>query len=341
MSGERHFFSDNHAGAHPEVLAAVAEASRGHAMAYGDDPWTERAVELLRAQFGAAAEPFLVFNGSMANVLSLRALCKPWEAVIASDVSHVHVDECGGAEAAGIKLLTVGHEDGRIDPGAIAPLLARRGDQHAVQPRVVSIAQATELGTVYTREELRALCEAAQAQGLLVHVDGSRLANAAVALDASLGELTGELGVDAVSFGGTKNGLLGVEAVVFLDSAHADGFRYLRKRLGQLASKSRFLAAQLVALLEGDLWWRSAAHANAMAARLAAAVEPIAGVAIARPVESNAVFATLPPEHAAPLAQRLGFHVWQGSEVRLMCAWDTTPDDVDAFAAALREALTA
>lgn len=333
------FASDNCAGAHPEVLAAVAEANRDHVLAYGIDPWTVRAHELLREHFGEQAQSWLVFNGTAANVLALGACCRPWEAVVTPASSHLHVDEAGAPERlAGIKLLTVPATDGKLRAEDVLAKLTRTGDEHAVQPRVASIANATELGTVYSVDEVRALAGALHERGLLLHVDGARLANAAVALDVPLAELTTEAGVDVVSFGLTKNGALGVEAVVVLDPALAEGFAWRRKQHAQLASKMRFLAAQVIALLEDDLWARSARHANAMAARLAAAIEGVEGVRITQPVQANAVFAVMDPDAAERLRETALFYTWNVAtgEVRWMCSWDTTPDEVDAFAAAVR-----
>ena len=338
----RAFASDNYAGAHPEVLAAVAQANAEHAVAYGDDPWTARAHELLREHFGAHAQSWLVFNGTAANVLALGACCRPWEAVITPATSHLHVDEAGAPERlAGIKLLTADARDGKLVPADVLSRLDRVGDEHAVQPRVVSVANATELGTVYDVEELRELADVAHAHGLRLHVDGARLANAAVGLGASLAGVTTHAGVDVVSFGLTKNGALGVEAVVVLTDGPGDGFAWRRKQHAQLASKMRFLSAQVVAMLEGDLWARSARHANAMAARLAEAVAGVDGVQILRPVQANAVFAALAPEAAERLRATAPFYTWdeRTGEVRWMCSWDTTAQDVDAFAAALREAV--
>jgi threonine aldolase len=333
------FASDNYAGAHPEVLAAIAEANADHVVAYGDDPWTARMEEVLRRHFGEDARAFPVFNGTAANVLSLKAVCRPWEAVLTPTSSHLHVDEGGAPERlAGLKLLTVPGEDGRLTPEHVAACRVRIGDQHAVQPRVVSVANATELGTVYDVAAVRALADAAHEHDMLLHVDGARLANAAVSAGASLGELTTEAGADVVSLGLTKNGALGAEVVVFLRPELADGFLWLRKQHGQLASKMRFAAAQVLALLDGDLWQRSAGHANAMASRLAEAVAGIDGIEIRRPVQANAVFAVLAPERADRVRERFPFYTWdEGTgEVRWMCSWDTTPDEVDAFAAALR-----
>ena len=330
------FASDNWAGAHPEVLAAVAEANDGHAAAYGADPWTARAEVLLREHFGEQAASFLVFNGTAANVLCLRALCRPWESAICAAQSHVNVDEGGAPERiAGVKLQPVATRDAKLTPELVEGQLGRLGDEHAVQPRVVSVTQSTELGTRYGVEELAALVAYAHERGLLVHVDGARLANAAAALDVSLRALTTDVGVDAVSFGGTKNGLLLGEAVVLCDPAHAGGFAHLRKQTLQLASKGRFLGAQFVALLEGDLWRRSAAHANAMAARLASALLDVPGVRLTQPVQANGVFALLPARATERLQRDWHFYTWDAAtgEVRLMCSWDTTPDEVDAFAA--------
>jgi threonine aldolase len=336
----RAFASDNYAGAHPEVLAAIAEANGDHAVSYGADPWTARAEELLRAHFGPGSQSWLVFNGTAANVLILGALCRAWEAVITPQTAHAQVDEAGAPERmAGLKLLTVPTSDGKLRPGDLPGLLVRAGDEHAVQPRVVSIANATELGTVHTLEETRALADAAHGLGLLLHVDGARLANAAVALDASLADVTALAGVDAVSFGMTKNGAVGVEAVVFLGEPPA-GFAWIRKQQAQLASKMRFMAAQVIALLEDDLWRRSAAQSNRMAALLAAAVRDLEGVHVTQPVQANAVFAVLDPAVAAAARERFPFYTWDEAtgEVRWMCSWDTTEEDVQAFAGVVREA---
>jgi threonine aldolase len=338
----RGFASDNYAGVLPEVLAALAAANEGHAPAYGADPWTERAEGRFREHFGAEAQPFLVFNGTGANVIALRALTRPYDAVICAESSHLNVDECGAPERiGGVKLLTVEAPDGKLTPALVGPRLGRFGDEHAVQPRVVSISQSTELGTVYEPGEVRALAEQAHAHGMLLHVDGARLANAAAALDVPLRALTTDAGVDALSFGGTKNGVICGEAVVLLRPGLAEGMPYLRKQSMQLASKMRFLAAQLEVLLRDDLWLRAARHANAMARRLADAVADVDGVALTQAVQANALFALLPPGVAERLQQRWPFYVWdEGTgEVRWMCSWDTTEEDVDAFAADVREAV--
>jgi threonine aldolase len=338
MSG-RGFASDNQAGIHPAVLEAIALANTGHAPGYGHDAWTERVQDRFRQQFGDGARAFPVFNGTAANVLALRAACRPWEAAICAETAHLNVDECGAPEAvAGVKLLCVAGIDGKLTPDlATSAMVVRRGDEHAVQARVVSISQSTELGTVYSADEVAALADVAHARGLVLHMDGARLSNAAAALGVSLRALSTDAGVDIISFGGTKNGLLGAEAVVFLTAGLADGFVYLRKQSLQLASKGRFLAAQLEALLTDDLWLRLATHANGMATRLAAAVGDLPGVTITRPVQANAVFATLPPRAAERLQESYAFYIWDetSGEVRWMCAWDTTAEDVDAFASAV------
>src|SRR3954451_8588266 len=333
MSGS--FASDNYAGALPEVLDAIAAASTGHAPAYGDDDWTARAKARFRDEFGDDARAFLVFNGTGANVVGLRALTNPWDAVVCAETAHLNVDEGGAPErVGGLKLLTVATPDGKLTPELVAPKLVRFGDEHAVQPRVISITQSSELGTVYSVEEVRALADLAHSSGMLLHVDGSRLSNAAAALDVPLQAITTDAGVDALSFGGTKNGLVLGEAIVLMRPGLGDGIEYLRKQSMQLASKMRFIAAQFEALLEGERWRRTAAHANAMARRLADAVAGVDGVRITQQVDANAVFAVLPPGAAEKLQERWRFYVWDEStgEVRWMCSWDTAPEDVDAFA---------
>jgi threonine aldolase len=342
----RGFASDNNSGAHPDVLAAIAAANDGHVVAYGDDEYTAATRERFRRHFGDQAEPFLVFNGTGANVAAIDALTRPQEAVICTEVAHMHVDECGAPERlAGAKLLTVPTENGKLTADDVRRWEEGRGDEHRVQPRVVSITQATELGTVYTLDETRAIADAAHELEMYVHLDGARLANAAASLDVPLRALTTDAGVDAVSFGGTKNGLLVGDAVVFLRPGLAETFRFTRKQLGQLASKMRFLAVQFDALLGGDLWRSNAAHANAMARRLADAVTGIGGADLVHPVEANGVFVTLPVPAIGRLRDALPadlpFYVWDeaAGTIRLMCSWDTTEEDVDDIADALAGAL--
>lgn len=342
----RGFASDNASGAHPDVLAAVAGANDGHALAYGNDGWTAACEVLFRAHFGESARVLFVFNGTGANILALRAALRAFEAAICPETAHLNVDECGAPEAiAGVKLLTVPCPDGKLSPEAVAERVTRMGDEHAVQPRLVSISNTTELGTVYRPDEVRALAELAHDRGLLLHVDGARIANAAASTGASLAELTSEAGVDLLSFGGTKNGLLYGDALVVLRPDLAEGLQYHRKQSTQLASKMRFVSAQLSALLGGDLWLRNARHANQMASRLADAVAGLAGVEIVQPVEANAVFARLPRPAIdallAALPTEQAFYVWDEArdEVRWMCSWDTAAEDVDRFAAAVSDAV--
>jgi threonine aldolase len=342
----RGFASDNNSGAHPEIMAAIAAVNEGHVVAYGDDDYTAVATQRFREHFGDRAEAFMVFNGTGANVLSIEALARPHEAVICAATAHLNVDECGAPERiAGIKLLGVETVDGKLTPGLVAERITGVGDQHASQPRVVSISEATEVGTVYTPEEIGALADLAHRHEMYLHVDGARLANAAAALDLPLRALTTDSGVDVLSFGGTKNGLLLGDAVVFLRSELARDFLFIRKQSMQLASKMRFLAAQFDALLSGDLWHRNASHANAMARRLADAIAGIDGVELAYPVQANGVFATLPTEAIGRLRDALPaalpFYVWgeAAGTIRLMCSWDTTEDDVDGLAAAVAAAI--
>jgi threonine aldolase len=344
-SHQTDFASDNHAGAHPEVIEAIVAANVGHAGSYGSDQWTARAEAIFKRHFGEQARAWCVFNGTGANVASLDALTRPFEAVICTETAHLHIDECGAPERlATVKLLPVATEHGKLDASQLDAWEPRRGDEHQAQPRVVSITQATELGTVYTLEETAAIADRAHELGMYLHVDGARLANAAASLDASLAELTTDAGVDIVSFGGTKNGLLFGEAVVVCNPELGADFAYTRKQLGQLASKMRFVSAQFAALLDGDLWLRSAGHANAMATRLASAVEAIDGVEITHPVEANGVFARLPrPAIDTLLAELPGehpFYIWDEArdEVRWMCSWDTSEADADEFVAAVAAA---
>jgi threonine aldolase len=324
------------------MLAAIAAVNEGHVSGYGHDPLTERVHAMLAAEFGAGTQSFLVFNGSAANVLCLRAGCRAWEAAICAESAHMNVDECGAPEAlAQVKLLTVPTPDGKLTPELVESRIERIGFEHAVQPRVVSVTQPTELGALYQLDELRAIADHAHAHGLLLHIDGSRLTNAAAALDCSLGQTSTQAGADLVSFGGTKNGLMLGEAVVIADPARADGFLYLRKQTLQLASKMRYLAAQFEVYLSGEHWRQTAAHANAMATRLAEGVRGVPGVELTQAVQTNAVFARVPHAAIEPLQDRFPFYVWDDrtDEIRWMCSWDTTEDDVDSFAAAVREVL--
>ncbi|MDE3134085.1 MAG: aminotransferase class I/II-fold pyridoxal phosphate-dependent enzyme [Acidobacteriota bacterium] len=341
---KRGFASDNAATVHPRVLEAIAAVNAGHAFGYGHDPYTAAVERGLAAALGAPdASVLFVFNGSGANVLCLRAALRPWEAAIVSAWAHLQTDEVGAPEAvAGVKLLPAETVDGRVTLEGVRRLVERVNDEHAVKPGLLSLTQATELGTLYGLDELRELSELAHAHGLRVHVDGARIANAAAALDVGLPELVAASGADLLSFGGTKNGLMLGEAVVVLDPTLVPGMLHLRKQTLQLASKMRYIAAQFDALLQDDLWLQNASHANAMARALYEAVSGIPGVTVTRPPAVSAVFAVLPRAARERLQQEFDFYEWDArtGEVRWMCSWDTTPEDVDEFARALRAAVT-
>jgi threonine aldolase len=335
MKPARSFASDNNASIHPDVLQAVARANSGHAVGYGDDPHTQAAVAMFKRHLGADIEVFPVFNGTAANCLSLKALTESYHAVICTDVAHIHTDECGAPEKfTGCKLILVPAPDGKLTVESVRHVYHGLGDQHHVQPKVISITQATETGTLYKPKEIRDLADFAHKRGMFLHMDGARIANAAVSLRLNLRQATRDLGVDVLSFGGTKNGAMGAEAVVFFDKKLAHDFLYLRKQGMQLASKMRFISAQLEALLSDDLWRKNAAHANRMAALLKKEVGKIRGVKVVYPVEANGVFAQIPRRAIAKLQKRYFFYVWNEEEsvVRWMCSFDTTEEDVREFA---------
>ncbi|MCE5191701.1 MAG: low specificity L-threonine aldolase [Actinomycetia bacterium] len=336
-NGTRMFASDNASGAHPDVVAAIAQANVGHAHAYGDDEWTRRAVASIKRHFGEHAEPFFVFNGTGANVTGLSAVMRTYDAVICAETAHINTDECGAPERfTGGKLIATPTPDGKLTPALVEGALAGKGVEHHSQPRVVSVTQATECGTTYRPKELAAIASVAHDNGLVLHVDGARISNAAAFLGCTLAEMITGAGVDVLSLGGTKNGLMFGEAVVFLDPALAGGFKFVRKNGAQLASKMRFVSAQFEALFGGDLWLRNASHANEMARRLASAMGGIEGIEITQPVESNEVFARVPFELIEPLQAVSGFYVWneRTGEVRWVTSWDTTNEDIDRFAEA-------
>ena len=347
----RGFASDNYAGVHPEVLAAIAEANGGHTIAYGEDQYTARLQEVVRGHFGDAAEAFPVFNGTGANVNALTSILPRWGAVISAGTAHINTDEGGAPERVmGLKLLTVDTPDGKLTPDLIDQQAWGWGDEHRAQPLAVSITNTTELGTLYTVDEIRAIADHAHSHGMKLHLDGARIGNAAAALGVPLRDFTTDAGVDILSLGGTKNGLLYGEAIVVLDPAVSDGLTYLRKLTMQLSSKMRFVSAQLIALLEGDLWLRSAQHSNAMAARLRGALEeristgsiPEGVLGFTQPTEANAVFATLPNDAADRIRERFRFYDWDraAGEVRWMTSFDTQESDVDAFVDAITEELS-
>ncbi len=336
----RGFASDNNAGVHPDILHAMAAVNDGHVIAYGDDPYTPLAEEALHRIFGQEAVIFFVFIGTAANVLGLSSITQPYHAVICPATAHIHVDECGAPEKfSGCKLLTCDTPDGKLTVDMISAHMHGIGFEHHVQPRVVSITQATELGTVYTIDEIRTIADYTHQQGMLLHMDGARLSNAAVSLSCSLREMTVDAGVDVLSFGGTKNGMMYGEAVVFFRRELCRDFKYRRKQGMQLASKMRYIAAQFSAFLKNDLWKVNAEHANRMAQILHAAVKDIPGIRITQQVQSNAVFATVPRKIIPELQEQFFFYVWDEdrSEVRWMCSFDTTEEDIEAFATLLRE----
>jgi threonine aldolase len=341
----RGFASDNYSGIHPEVLAAITAANGGHQPAYGEDDYTRRLQQVMAEHFGDGVTAWPVFNGTGANVVGLQSMLPRWGAVVCAATAHIHTDEAGAPErVAGIKLLPVATPDGKLTPELLDREAWGWGDEHRAQPLVVSLTQSTELGTVYTPAEVRALAEHAHSLGMRVHMDGARLANAAASLGVPLRAFTSDVGVDVVSVGGTKNGAMLGEAVVVLEPSASEGLLYLRKLDMQLASKMRFVSAQLAALFEGDLWLRNATHSNAMARRLRAGIESglsrgeIQGVGLVRPTEANGVFATL-PEGVADRLREVGFRFYDwdltAREVRWMCSFDTTEDDVDALLVAL------
>jgi threonine aldolase len=340
----RAFASDNWAGVHPEVLAAMAAANVGHVPSYGGDPYTRDAIARIGDELGGDAQVFLVFSGTAANVLCLQSMAQSHQAVICAETAHVHTSECGAAEKhIGCKLLTVPSPQGKITVPGIREHLHDIGNEHHAQPRVISITQATEYGTVYTPQEIRAIADFAHANSLLLHMDGARIFNAAVSLNVPLKAITSGAGVDALSFGGTKNGLVAGEAVVFFKLALADDFEFKRMQGMQLSSKMRFIAAQFSALLTNDLWKRSATHANRMAQLLAGELAGIQGVTITQQVQANEVFATMPKEIIPKLQEQWPFHVWNeaNSEARLITSFDTAEADVVDFAGLVRDAIGA
>ena len=339
----RGFASDNNAGVHPELLSAIYAANEGHVHGYGDDDYTRRAEQRFREHFGEQARAFMMFNGTGANVAGLAAVVKPWGSVICAQGAHVNADESSAPERfIGCRLLDIPTTDGKLTPELIGRHVTRIGDVHHPQCAAVLISQPTEYGTVYSVDEVRAISDLAHSQGLVLYMDGARLPNAAAALDTSFRAFTTDAGVDVLSFGGTKIGMMLGEAVVFLKPELAENFEFIRKQAMQLGSKMRFVSCQFDALLSDDLWHRNACHANGMAQRLAAEVADIDGVEITQKVQANAIFAIVPPQHIEALREQFFFYDWDESqhEVRWMTAWDTTADDIDTFADHIRSTLT-
>lgn len=325
---------------HPRVLESITAANADHAVSYGADPWTTRALELIRGEFGEQAEVFPVFNGTGANVVGMQSMLRSWESVICATTAHVNVDEAGAPEKLlGSKVIAVPSADAKITPELIRAQHWGIGDFHHAQPRVVLVTQSTEYGTRYSLDELRAITSTAHELDMYVYLDGARIANATAGLGCTFKEMTTDIGIDALSFGATKNGAMGAEAVVILNPSLNAGetLGYIRKQYMQLASKMRFISAQFIALLEDELWRVNAEHSNSMAQYLASKVTSIPGVTITQAVEANAVFAIIPAAITPALQEVTPFYVWNEAtnEVRWMCSWDTTTADIDTFVAAL------
>ena len=337
---KRGFASDNNSGVHPAVLEAMRKVNEGHVVAYGDDPYTAAAINKITREFGGNAGVYFVFTGTAANVLGLKASTENWNSVICADTAHIHCDECGAPEFfTGCKLLTVSPPDGKLTVDLIKKHMHGFDFEHHAQPKVISVTQATEMGTVYTVDELREICDYAHSLGLLVHMDGARICNAAVSLGVSLAEITAGAGIDVLSFGGTKNGLMYGEAIVFFNRELERNFKYVRKQGMQLASKMRYIAAQFDAMLTDGLWHKNAGHSNSMARLLADEVAKIPGIKITQKVQLNGVFAIVPPDIVPELQKEYFFYVWdeETSEVRWMTSWDTTEEDIMGFVQLLRE----
>lgn len=328
------FASDNYSGVHPEILKALFDANQGHSPSYGADEYTKRAIDRFKQLFGADIEVFLVYNGTGANVSALMAMTRPFNAVLCSELAHINVDESTAPEHfTGCKLVAVPTRDGKIDPLEISDRIQRLGDQHHPQARVISISQCTEYGTVYSPEEVRAISSIARNHNMLLHMDGSRISNAAVSLGIDFKAFTRDAGVDVLSFGGTKNGMMFGEAIVFFDTSLARDFMYIRKQSMQLHSKMRFIGAQFERLLTGDLWARNAGHSNDMARHLESQLRKIPGITITQKVDANSIFVIIPPTVVASLQKHYFFYPWNEKigEYRLMCSFDTTKDDIDQF----------
>lgn len=333
------FASDNYAPTHPDVLRALVDCNQDPAPSYGRDLYTEKLESVFKEHFGKSTESFLVWNGTAANVLGLNALLSSYQSILCSDLSHIAVDECGAPERhLGSKLQTIKTPDAKLTPELIEPYLNRINDVHASQPKVISITQSTEYGTVYSTSEIKALVKLAHEKDLYVHLDGARIANAALSLNQPFSAFTTDLGVDVLSFGGTKNGLMGAEAVIFRDASLIPHFPYLRKQGMHLSSKMRYLSAQFLAYFENDLWKKNASHANQMAKLLESKLLLIPFVKINQKVEANAVFASLPKEIIFKLQKQFSFYVWNESknEVRLMCSFNTTEKEIELFASAIQ-----
>lgn len=338
----RGFGSDNFSGVLPEVFNALKEAAYGHQPSYGEDSYTEKAIQDFKKIFGENTEVFFVYNGTGANIVSLSAFARPYNAIICAETAHINVDECGAIQKqAGCKLLTVPTFDGKLNIGLVQNHMHGFGEQHHSQPNLISLTQCTELGTVYTPAELKEICDFAHAHGMYVHMGGARLSNAVAWLECDPRDITVNAGIDVLSFGGTKNGMMFGEAVVFFNTSVSRDVKYIRKQAMQLHSKSRFIAAQFSAVLKDGLWLKTAAHANRMAQKLAKEAALIPGVKITQEVQGNEVFAIIPRQRIEALQQECFFYVWDenASEVRWVCSFDTTENDIIEFVNLLRKEL--
>ncbi len=334
MKEVRGFASDNNAGIHPDILKEVVDANRGHAVGYGSDSWTLKALEIFREQLGGSTETFFVFTGTAANVLGITGIIRSWNSVITASTAHLEQDECGAPEKfTGAKVLTADTSDGKIQTELIEKHMHGIDFEHHSQPKVISVTQATEMGTVYTIPEIRKIADYAHSKGMLLHMDGARLANAAVSLDLPFKDFTTDAGVDVLSFGGTKNGMMFGEAICFLKPGLSSDFKYIRKQGMQLASKMRFISAQYIGYFKNDLWKKCATHSNAMAGIFAEKLQTIREIKITQPVQSNGIFAIIPHDVAERIRPHFFFYPWneKTSEYRLMTSWDTTEEDIDGF----------
>jgi threonine aldolase len=335
----RGFASDNNAGVHPDILRELAEVNQGHAIGYGADKYSEEAIGLFRNHFGAGTDVFFVFTGTAANVLGITAVTRSWNSVLTASTAHIEQDECGAPEKfSGCKVLTVDTPDGKLKPELLKKHMHGFGFEHHAQPAVISITQATEMGTVYTPAEISELAEYAHKKGMFLHMDGARISNAAVALDLPFRAFTTDAGVDILSFGGTKNGMMFGEAICFLKPGLSENFKYLRKQGMQLASKMRYISAQYIAFFRNDLWKKSASHSNAMAHMLFDKIKDLKGITITQKVESNGVFVIIPQKIAESLQKHYFFYPWDESrsEYRWMTSWDTTEEDIEKFVELLK-----
>ncbi len=338
----RSFASDNNSGVHPEILKAISEANYGHALAYGDDSYTKEADKKFEEHFGKNIEAFFVFNGTAANVLGLKAIAHSYNSVICADCSHINTSECNAVEIfTGCKLLTVPSKDGKITVEQIKQHMHLIGEQHYAQPKVISITQATEMGRIYTKEEIKKLADFAHKHNMLLHMDGARLSNAAAALGVKLREITRDVGIDVLSFGGTKNGAMSGEAVIFFDKKLSKDFKYIRKQGMQLTSKMRYISAQFIALLSNDLWFKNALHANKMAKFLESEIKKIPKLKITQKVETNGVFIIVPAKKVKKIQDKYFFYMWneETSEARFMTSFDTTEEDIKNLVIVLRETM--